>query len=150
MTSISDILVDDTSATVMAVQQFPPTVGRVVARDLYRWIVKAEGDLLRLPAAPHPRVDALVRRKLIEAVKLRKTALKAGASHHRDPKWAAAALIESWTYAWSGKLEQDAAQEIHSYLTDFMRSALPVDDMLEPNPGEKEWFVTRTLRRWFG
>ena len=119
----------DTRRTVQAVLGLPADLQRAVASDLYLNILECLNDLdtaksgIELDEA----VKTMVRRALIA----RHAAANAGATSHNDPAWAAAALLESWAFAMTGKLGEKARLFITDCIyTDFIQRVLTTEELL--------------------
>ena len=120
----------DTHRTVRAVLEHPADLQRAVASELYLNILESMAALSA--ATPGRDLEDAVRNLVLRASIARISALNDGASNHRDPAWAAVALLESWAFAMSGKLGEKARIAITDCIyLDLLQRVLTTEELLE-------------------
>jgi len=87
-----------------------------ILRNIFAWIADAEASSDRGEKAHY--------RHLKMAKDRRHQALKAGASDHSHPEWAAASLVEGWLMANSGMGGQSAAETITGLIFGWVHETL--------------------------
>ena len=114
--------------TLRTTSKLPLQVQKQIAREVLEVVVESRRELSRL-TFPSVAGDALIKELGLLAKKRRHEALRNGAKDESDPKWAAAALSESWLFAITGVFGEEEARYTDSLLMGWISQVLPKKEL---------------------
>ena len=125
--ALARAIIADTEKTLGAVCQLSSSTQHAIARRVYAPIAEASQQLWH--STSDTAREQVIRYQLTKATEARQRALERGARDWSDPDWAAAALVEGWLMAQSGKFGQDALGRVSGLTMSWLRAVLTEDDL---------------------
>ena len=113
----------DTKKVLRSIVGLPADVQRSCAQRVLDEISAAAAELEKTPGPGHD-LDEVIKKQLERAKASRHQALREGARDHSDPSWAAAALVESWLMANTGKFGRSTFEVVHGLIMGWVQSTL--------------------------
>ncbi|MCH9053296.1 MAG: hypothetical protein IIA72_19930 [Proteobacteria bacterium] len=113
----------DVEAVLRNVVNLPANVQRSIAHRVFDEILVAITEIEKMQR-PSDALDEKIREQLEHATANRHQAIMDGASDAADPNWAAAALVESWLMANTGKAGRGTFEAIDGLIMGWIRATL--------------------------
>ena len=118
----------DTEKVLATVSTYSSTHRIEIAQDVRQFIDGAIADLRAINGPdPDGEAQAYVQGLVLDAKRLRHEAVLRDGTGTIGPEWAAAALIETWVVALSGRLGQRASRNLGRLVTSHVAETLGFD-----------------------
>ena len=114
----------DTEKVLRNVVGLPADTQRSIAQTVLDEIIAALAEIEKTSGPSSPERDDAMKIQLKRATANRHVALMGGATDYTDPDWAAAALVESWLLANTGKLGRGTFEVIDGLVRGWLSATL--------------------------
>lgn len=114
----------DTEKVLRNVVGLPADTQRSIAQTVLDEIFAAVAEIEKTPGPSSPERDDAMKIQLERAMANRHVAIMGGATDDTAPDWAAAALVESWLMANTGKFGRSTSEVIDGLVGGWLRATL--------------------------